>query len=50
MRPRTRLAGFALLLVIVFGGAVAVGRAAPQVHDDGEVGRTHPATGHEGAE
>ena len=50
MRPRTRLAGFAVLLVFVFGGSVALGRAVPEVHDDDEIDRPHPAAGHESAE
>lgn len=45
MSPRRRLAGFAALLVAVFGVSAAVGRAVPQVHDD--VDRSHIDPGHQ---
>jgi len=31
---RTRLAAFAVLLAVVFGGAAVVGNAVPTVHED----------------
>ena len=49
MRPRRRLACFALLLAAVFGGSVAVGRVVPDMHDD-DIGRSPVVSLHQGAE